>query len=107
MKCKSCGKCISLTEKNGVYEINCAEKEQFKLHSDFLENFTCEDFEEVVTPPKDNVLIILKSGREFAIYDEKVKSKDDIDSWLKENEWVSFGVLTFRTSEIACYGYIG
>ena len=90
-----------------MYEINCAENEQFKLHADYLENFTCEDFEQVQEPQKPNVMIALKCGREYALYDKEIDSEEILDGLVCDYEWASIGELVFRTSEIACYGYLG
>ena len=105
MICEDCGRCQSIEFNNNAYTIDCLENGKFKLHNDHVDNFRCTDkTDKIAPPPGDNVLIILKSGRDITVYDETVTSIEDMSF---DCEWAKFGNIKVRTDEIACYGYIG
>lgn len=111
MKCADCGRCQSIIEKGDVYNIACLEKGGFQLHSTHEDNFNCEDFEErhEIIPPKNNVVVILDSGRDITLYNENIKTADDFSDRLKmanENDFIKIGNFVFSVKSIACMGVI-
>ena len=105
MLCEDCGKCRSIKSNNDIYTVACTENGEFQLHKDHVDAFRCTDKTDKVVPElRDNVLIILKCGREITVYDETVASIEDMSF---DCEWAKFGNIKVRTDEIACYGYIG
>lgn len=105
MICEGCGRCRGIKFNNQVYTVSCLENGEFPIHADNVDNFHCNDrTDPIEPPPSENVLIILKSGRDITVYDEKVKSIQDMSF---DCEWAEFGSIKVRTDEIACYGYIG
>ena len=111
MLCEGCGKCQGIKLNNQVYTVTCLEKGEFSIHSDNVSHFNCYERAEPIeeTPPRDNVLIILKSGRDMVMYDKDITCMADLDRMIIEDalEWPEFGNFTFKRDEIACYGYIG
>lgn len=105
MICEDCGKCRGIKINNDIYTVACTANGEFQLHKDHVDAFRCTDkADKIAPPPRDNVLIILKSGRDITVYDETVKSIEDMSF---DCEWAKFGNIKVRTDEIACYGYIG
>lgn len=110
MLCDGCGKCQGIKFNNQVYTVACLEKGEFPIHSDNVSHFKCNDrTEQPETPPRDNVLIILKSGRDMVMYDKDITCMADLDRMIIEDalEYPEIGNFTFKRDEIACYGYIG
>ncbi len=117
MICEDCGRCQSIREKGEVYEIGCLEKGGFQLHSMHEDNFKCEDFVErpkQATPPKDNVFIVLKCGRDMSFYDKQIHCLNDIGEKLNQAcrldgrvNYVLFDNFQINVEEIACWGYLG
>lgn len=109
MVCLDCDKCRGAKDKNGVYVINCSENGEFQLHSDYEDNFTCEEYTEAVReePVKDNIHIILNCGRDITVYDKDITCSDDMERRLgKEDGFVQFDGLLIRKDEIAVMRYI-
>ena len=105
MLCEDCEKCRGIEINNDTYTVTCSENGEFKIHKDHVDAFRCTDKTDKVMPElRDNVLIILKCGREITVYDETVTSTEDMSF---DCEWAKFGNIKVRTDEIACYGYIG
>ena len=110
MICLDCNNCRSIKEKDGVYGINCTEHGEFKLHSDYVDTFNCEDFDESipVTPQRDNIIIILKCGRDIPLYDKDITCNDDMQRRIQSAEnWVEFDGMLFNVDEIAVFSYVG
>lgn len=106
MLCEDCGKCRGIEINNdNTYTVTCSENGEFKIHKDHVDAFRCTDKTDKIMPElRDNVLIILKCGREITVYDETVTSIEDMSF---DCEWAKFGNIKVRTDEIACFGYIG
>ena len=110
MKCESCGLCQTIKYNNSVYEIRCVERGDFNLHSDHEDAFEWEDYaeREYTEPPKENIIITLKCGRDFFIRDEDITCNDDMQRRMgASEEWVEFDGILFRTSEIAAVSFVG
>lgn len=117
MICDNCGRGRVVSYKDGVYTVDCLEKGKFPIHESHLDNFSCEDFAEKPkeeVPPKENVLIILKSGRDMEFYDKEITCLNDIGEKLEDAmrlggsiNFVKFGNYQIAVKEIACWGYIG
>ena len=113
MKCEGCGRNRGIKYKNGVYGISCLEKGEFEIHQDHIDTFNCEDYIEPVLveePPKDNIMIVLKCGRDMLLYDKDITCNDDMQRRLhsaSENDtWVEFDGMLFNISEIAVLSFI-
>lgn len=109
MLCFDCGNCRAIKDKNGVYEINCL-RGSFQLHSDYEDNFTCEDYTDTVPdePQKDNIHIILNCGRDITVYDKDITCNDDMQRRIQTSErWVEFDGMLFNVDEIAVFSFIG
>lgn len=110
MVCLGCDKCREIKDKNGVYVINCSENGEFQLHSDYEDNFTCEEYAETVKeePVRDNIHIILNCGRDITVYDKDITCSDDIQRRIQSAEnWVEFDGILFNVDEIAVFSFIG
>lgn len=115
MKCEDCIYKRGLNYKGDKYGVSCEVNGEFVIHEDNADAFTCENFERMNEPTAttDNVLIILKSGRDIAVYDKSIKCLDDIGKRIKEycvgadRCFVLFGQFQFCIDEIAMWGYIG
>lgn len=110
MICEGCGRCRGIKFNNQVYTVSCLENGEFPIHADNIDNFHCNDrTDPIEPPPSDNILIILKSGRDITVYDKDIKCMADLYKMIVEDnlEWVEYGDFTFKVSEIACYGYVG
>ena len=109
MICQKCGRCQTIHEKGEVYEIGCLEKGGFRLHSSHEDNSHCEDYVEriEVRPPKDNVYIVLKCGRDYTLRDEGIKSdKDILDRLDNPRDYAKIGNLYIMTTEVVAFGYM-
>lgn len=110
MKCETCGKCKAIKLKDEVYVVSCIVNGDFPIHQSHVDEFNCkEHVERVQEPPKENIVITLKCGRDFFMYDKNITCMADLDRMIIEDalEWPEFGNFTFKRDEIACYGYIG
>ena len=114
MICLDCKNCNSLKMDNDLYKITCP-KGSFSVHSSHSDNFICDDYEvlEETVPLKDNILIILKSGRDITTLDVDIKSLKDMGDRMNkasnlggETNYVRFGSLEFNIDEIAVWGYL-
>ena len=92
MVCGNCGNCQNIQVNGERYSIACT-RGAFELHESHADDFKCEDYVEYVQPPRDNVLVILKSGRDITTCEN-----GDIDL---SSEWVKIGNLLINKQEIA------
>ena len=112
MICQTCGRCRGIKDNNGQYTITCLERGEFKLHSDYEDNFKCEDRIDPVKheePPKPNVLVILKtSGRDITLY-YKDATTDVLRAFMaeKDNHCLRLGDFIFDMDDISVMAYIG
>ena len=109
MKCEDCSKCREVKYKNGVFQVNCLNNDVFQIHESNVPNFECEDYEYEApqAPHKENILIILKSGRELIVYDKDITCNDDMERRLLATaDWVEFDGMLINKREIAVLSYV-
>lgn len=112
MICQTCGRCRGIKDNNGQYTITCLERGEFKLHSDYEDNFKCEDRIDPVKheePPKPNVLVILKtSGRDITLYEKRATPRKLVDFMCdRKAEVLTLGNFAFAMDDISVLAYIG
>lgn len=114
MYCEACGRCRGIKLKGDSHIIACLEHGEFQLHQDYADTFQCEDFEEappIEEPPKDNIYIVLKCGREFTVYDKDISCNDDMQRRIhtasEKDRLVEFDGMLFNIDEIAVFSFIG
>ena len=108
MKCETCGKCKAIKLKDEVYTVSCIVNGDFPIHQSHVDEFNCEEYvERVQEPPKENIVITLKCGRDFFMYDKNITCNDDMQRRIKSSDgWVEFVGMLFNVDEIAVVGYI-
>lgn len=118
MRCNDCAKCRSFHLKDETYDIKCADSGSFKIHESRLDSFSCPtEFamrEPVEDAPGDNIMVVLKSGRDFMVHDRDISSDRELESLMKKAiskahgmAFISLGGIYFRLNEIAAISYIG
>lgn len=118
MICQNCQHCKTVSYGNGRYTVSCLYNGEFPIHETNIDRFQCpsDSFEErkeepKTEPPKDNICVTLKCGRDITVYDSRIDSmknlSDKINDIEKEIDFWRFGNIIFTVSEIAAIGYIG
>lgn len=108
MKCEECGRCIEVKHKDEKYVVSCTSNGMFEIHEDRLESFRCDEMIEM--PPSENVMVVLKCGREFMVYDKEITCDDDIqrriNDAIEKERWVAFDGMYINTTEIGLVMYV-
>lgn len=117
MICQDCQHCKTVSYGNGRYTVSCLYNGEFPIHETNIDRFQCpsDSFEErkeepKTEPPKDNLCVTLKCGRDITFYDEDFETKENFIYWCDHaniSELYRFGNIAFRMSEVAAIGYIG
>ena len=107
MICFTCDKCQSVKADNDVLKVSCQDNGLISVHSTHGDAFRCDSYvtHEPVVPQKDNVLIILKCGRDLTTLDVDIKNLKDMSDRM-DGEFARFGSLEIRVDEIAVWGLI-
>ena len=113
MKCDGCKALNSKKTRDGKIQIDCRKNGQFTLSTDFRDAFNCENFvkndREPQKPPKEpNVIIILNSGRDIALYlDPEKLSKDNLLSLCASSRNISTDECYVRGVDISALLFVG
>ena len=113
MKCEDCGYCKQISLENGMYEINCVyEGDTFNVSEANAAEFHCEDYVKAKkqSVKKDNIMVILTSGRDMIFRDSEISSRIEIDRIIQnlgDDDFAVIGGVAFRVRDIAAYSYIG
>ena len=112
--CANCRYCTSFSADSEAYKVKCTLFGEQKVSMDFKDTFNCKEFSEkepIKEPEKENVMIVLKSGRDYFFYDEGVDSlkvlSERMDQALKKREFIQFGNFIANPMEIAAFAYVG
>lgn len=108
MVCGNCGNCQNIQVNGERYSIACT-RGVFELHESHVDNFQCEEYVEMpkVEIPRNNILIILKCGRDITVYDKNITCNDDMERRLHAtSEWVEFDGMLINKREIAVLSYV-
>lgn len=117
MICQDCQHCKTVSYGNGRYTVSCMYNGEFPIHETNIDRFQCpsDSFEErkeepKTEPPKDNIVVILKSGRDITAYSDMVKSGEALSSWyemIDRRRPFRIGNFMFNPDDVSAIGYIG
>ena len=117
MICQNCQHCRKITSSNGKIEVSCMYNGVFYIHETVADRFTCpsESFEErkeeeIKEPPKPNIVVILKSGRDVFVYSGMIASGEALTIWftnIDRNKIFTINNFVFNPDDVSAVGYIG
>ena len=108
--CANCRYCTSFSADSEAYKVKCTLFGEQKVSMDFKDTFNCKELSEkepIKEPEKENVMIVLKSGRDFCFYDKEMDCIKTLNDRIFRNSNVRFGNFVVKFDEIAAFAYLG
>lgn len=107
--CVNCRYCTSFSTDSEAYKVKCTLFGEQKVSMDFKDTFNCKEFSEkepIKEPEKENIMIVLKSGRDYFLLDEKIDSIKTLSERMRTS-YIRFGNFVVKSDEIAAFAYVG